>query len=103
MTSTGHFHKNKQYFANHKWTIKKVHKEIDQGLGLLNKIDRPIISFFGSHRVKTVNAYYKHSKQLAYALGVKGYAILSGGGPGIMHAANAGATTAKTISIGVRA
>ncbi len=96
-------HKNKEYYDNTEWTIQKVREEIDSGLSLINKIDKPIVTFFGSHRVKIGSNYYNHCKNLAVELGKMGYAIMSGGGPGIMHAANSGATEAKVQSIGLPA
>lgn len=96
-------HKNKQYYANTDWTVDKVREEIDLGLDLLNKIENKIITFFGSHRVQQNNPYYQHCKSLARELGKKGFAVLSGGGPGIMQAANSGAMDAAAPSIGMRA
>ena len=95
-------HKNKQYL-NANWTVEKVHDEINQGLTLLNKIDNKIITFFGSHRVSLKSQHYEHCMDVAYHLGKRGYAIISGGGPGIMHAANSGATKANVPSLGLRA
>lgn len=94
------FHKNKEYFENADWTVDKVKGEINSGLELLNEIDQPIITFFGSARVKPESENYRHAKELAYNLGKNGYAILSGGGPGIMHAACSGATESGCPSIG---
>jgi len=96
-------HKNKQYYSQTEWTVGKVKEEIDGGLNLLNKIDNKIITFFGSHRVSEKSNYYKDCMNLAFELGKRGYAIMSGGGPGIMHASNSGATKAKVPSIGLRA
>ena len=70
---------------------------------LLNSIQNPIVSFFGSHRVKPGTKYYEHCKKLSNELGKNGYAIISGGGPGIMHAANSGAKNSGTDSIGLMA
>jgi uncharacterized protein (TIGR00730 family) len=97
------FHKNKEYYSNANGTAQKVQKEINEGLALLNKIDNKIITFFGSHRVSEDSKYYRDCKKIAYELGKKGYAILSGGGPGIMHAANSGAMAANVPSIGLKA
>lgn len=88
---------------NKKRTISRVSKELDQGLSMLNSIDTKIVSVFGSHITKMNHKDYIHCKKLAYALGKEGYGIVTGGGPGIMHAANAGASKAKAPSIGVRA
>ena len=99
----GHLHKNKEYYAKTEWTVDKVGQEINAGLALLNQIVQPIVTFFGSHKVQPKSPYYQHCKKVATELGKRGYAILSGGGPGIMHAANTGATEAGTISIGMKA
>ncbi|MBN2042518.1 MAG: TIGR00730 family Rossman fold protein [Candidatus Aenigmarchaeota archaeon] len=96
-------HKNAEYYSNTEWTVSKVREEINDGLSLLNRIDRKIITVFGSHRVKPDNKYYDHCKKTAFELGKRGYAIMSGGGPGIMHAANSGAKEAGAPSIGLRA
>lgn len=85
------------------YTTKRVTKEIEQGLELLNGIDEPIITVLGSHKPKSANKYYKHAYKLAYMLGEMDYAIVTGGGPGIMEAANKGAADASAISVGVRA
>ena len=95
-------HINKQYL-NPDWTVEKAREELNNGLNLLNKIDAKIVTFFGSHRVSQDTDYYQDCKKLAFELGKRGYAILSGGGPGIMHAANSGATDSKAHSIGMRA
>lgn len=94
--------KNKQYLDDTK-TVEFVKEEVDRGLGLLNKIEENIITFFGGHMVEKGSEYYEHCKKLAYELGKKKYAILSGGGPGIMHAANSGATDAGATSVGMQA
>ena len=96
-------HKNKQYYANTEWTVRKVRQEINDGLALLNRINKKIVTFFGSHKVPDNSKYYQHCKNVAFELGKMGYAIISGGGPGIMRAANTGATEAKVPSIGLRA
>src|SRR3989338_11566017 len=95
-------HINRQYL-NTDWTVETVKDEINRGLNLLNKIDNRIITFFGSHRVQKSNKHYQDCEKIAFELGKRGYAILSGGGPGIMHAANSGATRAKAPSIGLTA
>ena len=85
------------------WTADKAREEINAGLSLLSRIDNKIITIFGSHRVAQGNEYYSHCKNTAFELGKKGYAIISGGGPGIMHAANSGSKEAKARSIGLKA
>ena len=95
--------KNKHYYDKTEWTIEKVQKEIDAGFELLDGIDSKIVTFFGSHRAQKDSKYYQDCKKAAFELGKKGYAIFSGGGPGIMHAANTGATEAKVDSVGLKA
>jgi len=95
-------HINKQYL-NNDWTIQTVGDEINKGLRLLNTIDHKIVTFFGSHRVQLSQKHYKDCKKVAFELGKRGYAVVSGGGPGIMHAANSGATQAHALSIGLKA
>jgi uncharacterized protein (TIGR00730 family) len=96
-------HKNKEYFSNVERTVEQVRDEINGGLALLNKIDQPIVTFFGSHRVLPGSLYYEHAKNVACELGKRGHAILSGGGPGIMHAVNSGAMEVAAVSVGLPA
>ncbi|MBI5390401.1 TIGR00730 family Rossman fold protein [Candidatus Woesearchaeota archaeon] len=97
------FHKNTQYFREKEWTVEKAKKEIEDGLAILNQVNQPMVTFFGSHRVKPGSTDYEHAQRTAFLLGKKGFAIMSGGGPGIMHAANKGATEADVPSIGLQA
>ncbi|MGM5483412.1 MAG: TIGR00730 family Rossman fold protein [Nanobdellota archaeon] len=90
---------NRKYLSKN--TADKVHKELEKGLDLLNEIDKPIITFFGSHKGKPGEKYYDAAKNASKELVKKGYAIMSGGGPGIMHAANSGAKEVKGESIGI--
>ncbi len=96
-------HKNKEYFGNVDWTVEKVREEINNGLALLNSVDKPIVTFFGSHRITPESIYYQQAKNLGAEFGKNNYAILSGGGPGIMHAANSGGMQVGAPSIALRA
>lgn len=95
-------HKNKEYL-DRGWTVSKVNQEINDGLELLSEINKPIVTFFGSRHPLQGSKPYEHCKNLASELGNRGYAIMSGGGPGIMYAANAGAMKAGAPSIGLQA
>lgn len=95
--------KNKTYYENSDWVIKELAKEIDAGLDILNKIDKPIITFLGSHKANREHSYFNHAWDMGKRLGEEGYAILTGGGPGIMFAANEGARQAEAPSIGLQA
>ena len=103
MNAVAILHKNKQYYKNNKWTVNKVRDEIEAGLALLNLLDRKAVTFFGSHRLAKEHPYYQHAKTTAQELGKSGYAIITGGGPGVMHAANSGAIEAGAPSVGLRA
>jgi uncharacterized protein (TIGR00730 family) len=61
----------------------------------------PCVSIFGSARTKEENPYYTLSVDLAQRLAEKGFGIISGGGPGIMEAANKGAQKGKGPSVGL--
>ncbi|MBI4152708.1 TIGR00730 family Rossman fold protein [Candidatus Woesearchaeota archaeon] len=96
------FRKNREYF-DQQWTAEKVKEEIENGLSLLKSINYKIITVFGSARPTPKDKVYLHCENVAHTLGKKGYALISGGGPGIMHATNSGAMRAKVPSIGMRA
>lgn len=96
-------HINKQYYDNIDWTADKVKEELNAGLSILNKYANRMVTFFGSHRIDENHEYYQHCKDVAKKLGDLDIAIISGGGPGIMHAANTGATESKVPSIGLKA
>ena len=99
----GIFHKNTEYFSQNSDTVQKVKEELDNGLALLNTIEKPLVTFFGSHLTGEDTEIYQQAKHVARAFGERGYAIMSGGGPGIMHATNAGATQAGAPSLGLQA
>lgn len=95
--------KNKEYYMHIRETGEGVDKEIENGLEILSKIDKKIVSVFGTHALDEDNKTYIHCENTAYELGLRNYAILTGGGPGVMKAANSGAMRAKTASIGFKA
>lgn len=86
--------------AHSSWQIFKVMAEFVDGFEALAKIG-PSISIFGSARTKPTNKYYKIGVEIAEKLVKEGFGIISGGGPGIMEAANKGAQNAKGKSIGL--
>ncbi|MBI1272498.1 MAG: TIGR00730 family Rossman fold protein [Alphaproteobacteria bacterium] len=95
------FLRNQQYFGNRDWTAGQVATEIESGLALLGGVTQPIISFFGSHSALPESADYKSCHALAAKVAARGCAVLTGGGTGIMHAANKGAFDAGGISLGL--
>jgi uncharacterized protein (TIGR00730 family) len=86
--------------AENSWTMFKVISEFVEGFERLNKIG-PCISIFGSARTKPNNPYYKLASDTARLLIEDGYGIITGGGPGIMEAANKGANQAGGVSVGL--
>jgi hypothetical protein len=62
---------------------------------------RPAVSIYGSARLKASSPYYKLTTQIARKLSDAGFAVISGGGPGIMEAANKGAHAGKAPSVGL--
>ena len=82
------------------WTMFKVLAELVEGFERLNRIG-PCISIFGSARTKPDHFYYKKGVEIAKRLTEEGYGVITGGGPGIMEAANKGASEAGGISVGL--
>lgn len=82
------------------WTMFKVISEFVDGFERLNKIG-PCISIFGSARTKPGDKYYELTVEVAKVLTDDGYGIITGGGPGIMEAANKGAFQNNATSVGL--
>ncbi len=89
-----------QIKGENSWTMFKVLAEFVDGIETLNKIG-PCVSIFGSARTKPDEPYYKLATEVAARMTEEGYGIITGGGPGIMEAANKGAYQAKGISVGL--
>ena len=86
--------------AHSSWQIFKIMAEFVQGFETLAKIG-PCISIFGSARTKPGNKYYELAVEVAKRMAEEGFGIITGGGPGIMEAANKGATMASGRSVGL--
>jgi uncharacterized protein (TIGR00730 family) len=95
--------KNKTYLQNSAETVKAIENELNSGIEILSKIDKPLVTFLGSHKTPRGSDYFTHAYKLAYKLGQDGFGVLTGGGPGIMQAANEGAREAGAPSLGFRA
>jgi hypothetical protein len=81
------------------WRTLRIMGEFVEGFDALADIG-PAVSIFGSARVGRRNRYYGAARRLAAELAKQGFAIITGGGPGIMEAANRGAKDAGGLSIG---
>jgi uncharacterized protein (TIGR00730 family) len=86
--------------TNDSWAIFKIMGEFVQGYERLSRIG-PCVSIFGSARLPEDHRWYQTAQDIAEGLGTKGYGIISGGGPGIMEAANRGAKAVGAPSVGL--
>jgi len=82
------------------WRVLRIQAEFVEGFGLLAELG-PAVSVFGSARAQPGTAEYQLAESIATALAEAGYAVITGGGPGIMEAANKGAAEADGVSVGL--
>jgi len=82
------------------WKIFKIMSEFVEGFEKLSRIG-PCVSIFGSARTGPDNEYFKMAEEIAFKLTQHGYGVITGGGPGIMEAANMGAKRGKGRSVGI--
>ncbi len=92
-------HKEKLYESD-VWRIFRIMAEFIEGFDTLEKT-RNAVTVWGSARVKENDIWYKKAVKTGKLLVEKGYSVITGGGPGIMEAANRGAMLAKGDSIGI--
>lgn len=79
----------------------RVLGEFAIGFDRLGEVKAPIVTVYGSARTQIKNRYYGMAEELGRELAEKGFAVATGGGPGIMEAANKGAFAAGGVSIGI--
>jgi len=82
------------------WRLFRIMSEFVDGFDTLSALP-PAVSIFGSARTKPEDPYYKQAVEISSRLSKAGYGVITGGGPGIMEAANRGASEAGGISIGL--
>ncbi|MDO9559560.1 MAG: TIGR00730 family Rossman fold protein [Syntrophales bacterium] len=82
------------------WRIFRIMAEFVEAIESLSKL-RNAVSIFGSARVTPDDPYYQKTEKLAHRLAQKGFSVITGGGPGIMEAANKGAAEAGGKSVGM--
>ena len=82
------------------WRVMRIQAEFVDGFGALAKNPKAI-TVFGSARIREDHEYYKLGQQIGELIARSGYATITGGGPGLMEAANRGAADAGGLSIGL--
>src|ERR1700761_5672109 len=82
------------------WRVLRIQAEFVEGFGLLAELGIAV-SVFGSARTRRESPEYKLAEEIASDLVKAGYAVITGGGPGIMEAANKGAAEAGGVSVGL--
>lgn len=90
------------YFnAGDSWRLFRIMAEFVEGFDTLSGLHGPAVSFFGSARTHEDDPYYKLTVTIAAELCRHGYSVITGGGPGIMEAANRGAGEVGGSSVGL--
>lgn len=92
--------KDSAHLARESWKVFQIMAEFVNGFETLSSIE-PAVSIFGSARFTSDNPYYRLAEEIARKLADAGFAVISGGGPGIMEAANKGAKSGAAPSIGL--
>jgi len=90
----------KELFAHDSWRVFRIVSEFVEGFETMTNIG-PSVSIFGSARLPPESVYYNLAVEVAKHIARKGFAIITGGGPGIMEAANKGAQEAHGKSCGL--
>ena len=86
--------------AEDTWRVFRIMAEFVDGFNTLSQVG-PVVTIFGSARSKPKDPYYKLTVKTAKAMVKQGYGVVTGGGPGLMEAANKGASEAGGESIGL--
>jgi uncharacterized protein (TIGR00730 family) len=81
------------------WRVLRIESEFVEGFDALAAVG-PAVTVFGSARLKSQHRWYKLARELGEMLAKQGYAVITGGGPGIMEAANRGCHEAGGLSVG---
>ena len=91
---------NEQTYREDPWRIFRIMSEFVEAFEVLSHVG-PAVSVFGSARTRPNDKYYKLARELGRMLARNGYAVITGGGPGIMGAANRGADESGGKSVGL--
>jgi uncharacterized protein (TIGR00730 family) len=102
-TSSGNLLQNKDstdWLHMDPWRVLRIQSEFVEGFGALAEIG-PAVSVFGSARIKPDSSFYSAAQDMGRQLAQRKIAVITGGGPGIMEAANKGAALAGGTSVGL--
>jgi len=80
--------------------VARIAEEFRKGFEAVERIDRPAVTIFGSARVREGNPSYEQARRVARRFAERGWAVVTGGGPGVMEAANRGAKDGGGLSVG---
>ena len=80
--------------------VALIAQEFREGFEAVDKIDRPAVTIFGSARVPPDDPAYLRARETAHRFADRGWAVVTGGGPGVMEAANRGAKDGGGLSVG---
>src|ERR1041385_3971292 len=94
MNETNHF------IREDPWRIFRIMAEFVESFETMSKIG-PAVTIFGSARTKTSDPFYQATVEIGHKLAKENFAVITGGGPGIMEAANRGAAQARGRSVGL--
>jgi uncharacterized protein (TIGR00730 family) len=82
------------------WRLFRIMGEMVEGFDSLSGVE-PAVSIYGSARIQPSDKIYADTEEIAFRLGSMGFSIITGGGPGVMEAANKGAARAGVTSVGL--
>ncbi len=92
---------NEDFKKTFPWRIFKIMAEFIEGFEFISEFKNKSATIWGATRFSEDNPYYNEAKKLGYLLSKEGYAVVTGGGPGIMEAANRGAHENNGDSVGI--
>jgi uncharacterized protein (TIGR00730 family) len=106
INNNGRFVKEPKYCLDNtvtgdSWRMFRILSDFVQGFDGMSAVDVPAVTIYGSARTPADHRYYKLAEDIAHGLATAGYGVITGGGPGIMEAANKGAMAAGGVSVGL--
>ena len=95
------FQDNHEFLNVDSWRVLRILSEFVDSFESMNELPRKMVTVFGSARTKPGSPMYEEAQKIGRLLVEAGYGVITGGGPGIMGAANEGAFHAKGVSVGL--